>query len=108
MVNKLHVKKDDTVVVIAGEGAGKQGKIIRALPKSNRVIVEGVALVTKHQKPRGQGMPGGKFTKEAPIAVSNVLLVCPQCGKATRNAHTVSEDGSRARLCKKCGAVIDS
>lgn len=108
MRNQLHVKKDDTVVVISGVSKGKQGKVIRAFPDDRRVIVDGVALVTKHQKPRGQDMPGGKFTKESPISASKVLLVCPKCGKATRNAHIVNADGSRSRLCKKCGFDIDS
>ena len=108
MKNQLHVKKDDTVVVISGVSRGRQGKIIKAFPSDRRVIVDGVAMVTKHQKPRGQGMPGGKFTKEAPIAASNVLLVCPKCGKATRNAHTIHADGTRSRVCKKCGSEIDS
>lgn len=107
MTNKLHVRKDDTVVVISGVGKGKQGKILSALPKTKKVIVEGVAIVTKHQKPRGQGMPGGIIHKEMPIDVSNVLLLCSKCGKATRNAHIIHDDGTKSRICKKCGAELD-
>ncbi|MDR0395878.1 MAG: 50S ribosomal protein L24 [Oscillospiraceae bacterium] len=105
---KLHVRRDDTVVVITGESKGRQGKVMKAFPKLGRVVVEGVAIVTKHQKARGQGMPGGIIHKEAAIDASNVLLVCPRCGKATRGAHTVGADGVKSRACKKCGAMIDA
>ena len=107
MVNKLHVRKNDTVVVISGVSKGKKGKVVAAFPKVSRVIVEVVAMVKRHMKPRQQGAPGGIISKEMPIAVSNVLLVCPKCGKATRNAHIEREDGTKARMCKKCGADID-
>ena len=106
-MNKLHVRKNDQVVVITGVSKGKKGKVITALPKDRRVIVEGVAMVKKHQKSRQQGMHGQIYSKEMPIDASNVLLVCPKCGKATRNAHVVHPDGKKARLCKKCGAEID-
>ncbi|MDR1599947.1 MAG: 50S ribosomal protein L24 [Oscillospiraceae bacterium] len=105
---KLHVRRDDNVVVITGVAKGKQGKVMKAFPKLGRVIVEGVAVVTKHQKARGQGMPGGIIHKEAAIDASNVLLVCPKCGKATRNARAVGADGVKSRSCKKCGALIDA
>ncbi|MDR1263170.1 MAG: 50S ribosomal protein L24 [Oscillospiraceae bacterium] len=105
---KLHVRRDDTVVVISGESKGKHGKVLKAFPKLGRVIVESVAVVTKHQKARAQGQPGGIIHKESAIDASNVLLVCPKCGKATRNAHKFSADGSKSRACKKCGALIDA
>ena len=78
---KLHVKAKDQVIVIAGKDKGKKGAITAAFPKTGKVIVEGVNLVTKHQKPRGQGMPGGIVHKEAAIDASNVMLVCQKCGK---------------------------
>ncbi len=104
----LHVRTGDTVVVIAGDEKGKKGKIMSAQPKTGRVVVEGVAMVTKHQKSRGQGMPGGIIHKEAAIDASNVMLVCGKCGKATRNAHKILGDGKKVRICKKCGATFEN
>lgn len=111
----MFVKTKDQVVVISGKDKGVKGKVITAAPKTGKVIVEGVAMVTKHQKPRQQGQPGGIIKKEAFIDASNVMLICPKCGKATRVAHTVIEvtdkDGKvskkNVRACKKCGAQID-
>ena len=103
---KLHVRTGDTVVVITGKEKGKKGKVLRAIPKSGRVVVEGIAMVTKHQKSRGQQMPGGIIHKEAAINASNVMLMCGKCGKATRHAHSIS-DGKKLRLCKKCGATFE-
>lgn len=106
--NKVHVRSGDTVVVISGDEKGKKGKVISVEPKSGKVIVEGVSMVTKHQKPRGQGMPGGIIHKEAAINASKVMLVCGKCQKATRNAHKILEDGKKVRMCKKCGAAFDN
>jgi len=105
---KLPVRTGDTVVVISGVDKGKKGKIMEAFPKRGRVVIQGVAMVTRHQKPRGQGMPGGLVNKEAAIDASNVMLVCDKCGKATRHAHQILDDGSKVRLCKKCGAAFDA
>lgn len=106
--SKLHVRTGDTVMVISGKEKGKKGKVLSAAPKADRVVVEGVAMVTKHQKARGQGMPGGIIHKEAAIHASNVLLVCSKCGKPTRNAHKILEDGKKVRMCKKCGAAFEN
>ena len=109
-LNKLGVKSGDTVVVISGKDKGKQGKIQKAFPATGKVIVQGVAMVKKHQKARGQGMPGGIIDKEAAIPACKVMLVCPSCKKATRLAHKfVSAEGQKpekVRVCKKCGATI--
>ena len=109
-ITKLGVKTGDTVVVISGKDKGKQGKIQKAYPSNGKVVVEGVAMVKKHQKPRGQGMPGGIVDKEAPIPASKVMLVCPSCKKATRLAHKfIEREGQKpekVRVCKKCGAAI--
>ncbi len=109
-ITKLGVKTGDTVVVISGKDKGKQGKIQKAYPSNGRIVVEGVAMVKKHQKPRGQGMPGGIVDKEAPIPASKVMLVCPSCKKATRLAHKfIEREGQKpekVRVCKKCGAAI--
>jgi len=104
---KLHVKSKDQVIVIAGKDKGKKGEVLTAFPKTGKVVVEGVAMVTKHEKPRGQGMPGGIVKKEAAIDASNVMLVCKKCGKPARVAIKVNEDGSKTRICKKCHEQID-
>ena len=104
---KLHVKAKDQVIVIAGKDKGKKGAITAAFPKTGKVIVEGVNLVTKHQKPRGQGMPGGIIHKEAAIDASNVMLVCQKCGKPARYGFKVNADGTKTRICKKCHEQID-
>ena len=106
-MNKMHVKRGDTVKVIAGKDKGKEGKVITAIPSKNKVIVEGVAMVKKHQKARMQGQESGIITREAAIDASNVMRVCPSCGKAARTGVKVLEDGSKARYCKKCQEVFN-
>lgn len=106
-MSNLHVKRDDTVVVIAGKDKGKKGKILVAIPKKERVVVQNVNMCTKHQKPKGQGQPGGRIHQEGAIHVSNVMLVCSKCDKPTRVGHLVKEDGSKVRVCKQCGKQID-
>ena len=101
----MNIRKDDKVVVLSGKDKGKQGKVIKADPKAMKLIVEGVNVATKHQKPRKQGEEGGIFKIETPIYASKVQLVCPKCGKATRVGHKVEGD-KKVRVCKKCGAEI--
>jgi large subunit ribosomal protein L24 len=101
----MNIKKDDKVVVLSGKDKGKQGKILVSDPKAAKVIVEGVNVATKHQKPRKQGEEGGIIKVETPIYASKVQLVCPKCGKPTRVAHKI-KDGKKSRVCKKCGAEI--
>jgi len=108
MTSKIHVKKDDTVVVLSGKDAGKQGKIVKAVPDSGRVFVSGINMITKHQKAQGQYKPAAIVNREGSIDASNVMLVCPKCSKPSRVSTKVSEDGSKSRVCKKCGAVIDT
>ncbi len=103
---KLHVKKGDTVLVLSGKDKGKQGKIVEALPKKAKVVVEGVNKVKRHTKPSQANPQGGIITKEAPMASSKVMLVCPACKKATRIKMTAVA-GEFVRTCKKCGEVID-
>ena len=117
MIAKVHVKKNDQVVVISGpEGIkGKQGKILSVIKKSGKVVVEGVAYVSKHQKSRRQGQPGGIYQKERPLDASNVMLICPKCGKATRTGHKIvqveNDKGEKlsknVRVCKRCAAEIE-
>jgi large subunit ribosomal protein L24 len=103
----VHVKKGDTVRVLAGRDKGKEGQIIRSIPKENRVVVEKVNLVKRHQRPTPDFPEGGIITKEAPIHVSNVMIICKSCKKPTRIAHKFLENGKKVRACKKCGATLD-
>ena len=99
-MNKLHVKKGDTVVVLSGKSKGKKGKILEVAPSESKIIVEGVNMVTKHVKPRAQGQAGGILKSEGPLYACKVMLVCPRCGKPTRTGVKVLEDGSKVRVCK--------
>ena len=101
----MNIKKDDKVVVLSGKDKGKQGKVLVVNPKAGKVIVEGVNVATKHQKPRQQGQEGGIIKVETPIYASKVQLVCSKCGKNTRVGHKIA-DGKKTRVCKKCGAEI--
>jgi large subunit ribosomal protein L24 len=104
------IKKGDTVIVIAGKDKGIRSEVLRVLPKEDRVVVERVNIAKKHQKPvqagQGQVQPG-RIEFEAPIYLSNVMLVCPQCDEATRVGYRVTEDGMKVRVCRKCGQDID-
>ena len=106
----MNVRSGDTVEIIVGdvENRGKRGKVIVCDPKTNRVVVEGLNLVTKHRKPRSAQEQGGKFEQPRPVDVSNVALVCPKCNETTRVGHVLGENGKYLRACKKCGAVIDT
>ena len=101
----MNIRKDDKGVVLSGKDKGKEGKILSADPKALKVVVEGVNVATRHQKPRKQGEEGGIIKTETPISASKVQLVCPKCGKATRVAHKIEGD-KKVRVCKKCGAEI--
>lgn len=106
-MKKLHVKRGDLVEVISGKDKGKQGKVVTAFPETGRVIVEGVAMVKKHQKAKVQGQESGIIHVEAAIDASNVLRVCSKCQKAARTGIKILEDGSKARYCKKCQEVFN-
>ncbi len=107
----MKIKKGDTVQVIAGDWTdrGKRGEVLRADPQDHRVVVSGVNLVKKHQKARGgaTGQAPGIIELEAPLDVSNVMLVCPRCGELTRVGHDTDAAGNRSRVCKKCHQSID-
>ncbi len=105
-MKNLNVKTGDTVVVITGKDAGKQGKVLSVNPSENRIVVEGVNIVSRHQKARKAQEKSSIVKKEGSIDVSNVMVVCPTCGKATRVKHTVNEEGKNVRICK-CGAALD-
>jgi large subunit ribosomal protein L24 len=103
---KMKVKKGDTVMVISGKNAGKKGKVLDVLTKDRRVLVEGVNMVKRHQRP-SQAMPqGGIIDKEAPLHVSNVMVMCGKCSRPVRVGRKESGE-SRVRYCKKCGNILD-
>ena len=103
---KVHVRKNDTVIVISGKDKGKTGEVLKVIPKTGRVIVKGVNIVKKHQKPNKQNMQGGIIEMEAAINSSKVMLFCEKCKKATRISHKLLEDGAKVRVCKKCGETF--
>ena len=103
----LNVKKGDNVVIIAGKDKGKTGKVLVAMPADGSVVVAGVNMIAKHKKPRNANDKGGIIKKEGKIDASNVQIICPTCGKATRVAHEV-KDNKKIRECKKCGADLDA
>ena len=110
-MNNLNVKKGDAVIVIAGAEKGKTGVILATSPSTNRVLVEGVNRATKSLRARRAGEKSGFVKKEAPIDVSNVMIVCPACGQATRVRHdVVTADGKekKVRICAKCGASLEA
>ena len=119
----MNIKKGDKVLVIQGDDRGREGEVQRVMlakwgkgrhagerkPSGDRVVVAGINLVKKHQRRTGNvNTQFGIIEREAPIHVSNVALICPKCGKPTRVAHQIFADGSRGRLCKKCGEAIDA
>lgn len=102
----MNVKKGDNVVVLSGKDKGKQGKILKCDPKAGKVIVEGVNVALKHRKPRKQNEEGGIVKMETPLYACKVMLVCPKCSKPTKPAYKFLEDGSKARVCRKCGETM--
>ena len=101
--HKMHVRTGDTVVVISGKYKGAKGKVMQVSPKENKVIVEKVNVVKKHIRPRRQGEQGGIIEAEAAMYASKVQLYCPGCKAATRAAYKVYADGTKDRVCAKCG-----
>jgi large subunit ribosomal protein L24 len=106
VINKVHVKKGDTVMVISGKDKGKKGKVLEVSQKEGKVIVEGRNTVTKHVKPKKMGQQGGIVKAEGAMYASKVMVICSKCGKPTRVGHTVNGDGSKVRICRHCGEAI--
>ncbi len=101
------LKKDDVVMVVAGKELGKSGKILKLLPKSQRVVVEKINMIKRHTKPSKQMPHGGVVEKEGSIHVSNVMIICHRCNVPVRMGKRILEDGSKARVCRKCGELLD-
>ena len=104
---KMHIKKGDTVQVISGIDKNKKGKVLEVIPSEGKVIVEGIAMATKHTKPRKQGETGGIVKQEAAIYASKVMHICSKCGKPTRIGRKVLENGEKVRVCKKCNETFN-
>ena len=106
----MHVKKDDTVLILSGDDKGKQGKVLAVSPKEGKVIVEGINMIKKHVKPRQAGEQGGIIEAEGAMYASKVQVICPSCKKATRIGHKKVTNGAgksrSVRICKKCGEEI--
>ncbi|HET9199905.1 MAG TPA: 50S ribosomal protein L24 [Dehalococcoidia bacterium] len=101
------IKQNDNVMVMTGKDRGRTGAVRVVLPDEGRVIVTGVNMVKRHMRQRSLQQPGGIIEKEAPVAISNVRIVCPACGKATRVGFRIRDDGGKGRYCKSCDGDID-
>jgi large subunit ribosomal protein L24 len=102
----LKIKKGDRVEVLTGKDRGKRGEVMRAIPDEGKVIVDGVNVAKKHQRPTKATMQGGIIDKDMPIPVANVAIVCPSCGKPTRVGYKIDGDGTKVRVCKKCAGEM--
>ena len=105
-MSKLHIKKDDTVIVLTGEDKGKTGKVLKVLVEKNRAIVEGINIVSKSAKPSAKNPQGGIVKQEAPVHISNLSLIDPKSGKPTRISVKKTDDGKKVRIAKKSGKEI--
>ena len=101
------VRKNDTVLVINGKESGKRGKVARVLPDATRAVVEGLNMVKRHTRPTGMASTGGIIEKEAPLHISNLMLVCNKCDRPIRAGFKFLDDGSKVRACRRCGEVVD-
>src|SRR5215211_868605 len=102
------IRRNDNVVVITGKDRGKRGRVLRVVPATNRLIVEGVNIIKRHTKPNPQRqVKGGVIEREAALHASNVQLLCPECGKPTRLGRKILSDGRKVRICRKCEGVVD-
>jgi len=102
----MKIRKEDVVRVIAGNDRGKEGEVLKVLPQENRIIVKGVNMLTRHQRPTTRQREGGIIEREGPIDISNVLLICPECDRPTRVGFKIT-DNEKLRACKQCGATFD-
>jgi len=102
----MHIRVDDMVLVTTGDDRDAQGRVLKVWRSEQKVLVEGVNRVYKHVRPSQRNPQGGRLSKEMPVSISNVMLVCPRCGVATRTGARIAADGSKERYCKTCGAGI--
>jgi large subunit ribosomal protein L24 len=102
----MKVIKNDTVLVISGNYKGKKGKVLKVFPKEQRVVVEGVNFIKRHTRPTQKNQQGGILEREAPVHISNLMVVCPKCGVPSRIGRKILEDGKRVRVCSSCGEML--
>jgi large subunit ribosomal protein L24 len=114
VVPKYHIKKNDLVMVMNGKEKGKSGRVLKVLPEKEKVLpekekvlIEKINFVKRHSRPHGKQRQGGILEKEAPLHLSNVMLLCEKCNKPIRIGHRILEDGKKARFCRKCGELLD-
>ncbi len=104
----LHVRRNDTVLVLAGKSRGRTGRVLKVYPSERRAIVEGVNFVRKHTRANPQkNIKGGILERESPIDASNLMVVCGECGKPSRVGHKVLDDGKKVRVCRRCDGILD-
>ena len=103
----MHIRKNDSVMVVTGRERGKTGKVLRVMPDRDTAVIERVNLVKRHAKARGPQQPGGIVEKEAPIRLSNIMLMCDKCNAPVRTGRKIMADGDKARACRRCGDPID-
>ena len=102
----LKIKKNDRIKVLQGKDRGKVGKVLRIEPSKDRLYVEGINIIKRHTRKKGQNQPGGIVSKEGPIHISNATVVCPGCGKPARIGFEIKDSGEKVRVCKKCGGQL--
>ncbi len=107
IASRSYIKKNDLVMVIHGREKGKSGRVLKVIPEKGRVVVEKINFIKRHTRPHGQQKRGGILEKEAPLHISNVMLLCEKCNKPVRIGHRFIEGEKKVRYCKKCGEIFD-
>jgi large subunit ribosomal protein L24 len=103
----MKIRKNDTVLVITGKDKGKKGKVRKSLPKEDKIVVEGLNMIKRHSKTKGQARQAGIIELEAPLKASKVMIICNKCAKPARIGYRILDDGKKARICRACSEVID-
>jgi len=106
-IPRFYIRKNDLVMVTTGKEKGKSGRVLKVVPEKEKIIVEKINFIKRHTRPHGQQRRGGILEKEAPLHVSNVMLLCEKCNKPVRMRHRLIEGGTKARICQKCGESFD-
>jgi len=107
IVHKYNIKKNDLVMVVNGKEKGKSGRVLKVIPEKEKVLLEKINMIKRHSRPHGQQRRGGILEKEAPLHISNVMLICEKCNKPVRIGRRLVEGSKKARFCRKCGEIFD-
>jgi large subunit ribosomal protein L24 len=107
VVHKYNIKKNDLVMVVNGKEKGKSGRVLKVIPEKEKVLLEKINIIKRHSRPHGQQRRGGILEKEAPLHISNVMLICEKCNKPVRIGRRLVEGSKKARFCRKCGEIFD-